>query len=74
MNSYWQPHDPVIKKITAEQALSVIETREPLGLFYVLENGTYTGIDNSSGNAWTEEFKGLRQCRRWLSDPNIENW
>jgi hypothetical protein len=73
MNSYWRQRDPVIKKITQEQASSVIETREPLGLFYVLENGTYMGIDNSSGCAWTEEFTGLRQCRRWLSDPNIEN-
>jgi hypothetical protein len=73
MKSYWLRHSEGIKKITTEQALSVIETREPLGLFYVLENGTYTGIDNSSGNAWTEEFKGLRECRRWLSDPNVEN-
>jgi hypothetical protein len=74
MKSYWLRHSEGIKKISTEWASSVIETREPLGLFYVLENGTYTGIDNSSGNAWTEEFKGLRQCRQWLSDPNIENW
>jgi hypothetical protein len=73
MKSYWLRHDRVIKKITTDQAKSVIETREPLGLFYVLENGIYTGIDNSNGYAWTEEFTGLRKCKLWLNNPNIEN-
>jgi hypothetical protein len=73
MKSYLQQRSERIKKITTEQAASVIETREPLGLFYVLENGIYIGIDNSSGDAWTEEFSGLRKCRRWLRDPRIEN-
>jgi hypothetical protein len=73
MKSYWLRRSYAIKKLTTEQATSVIETREPLGLFYVLENGTYVGIDNSFGNAWTEEFTGLRKCKRWLSNPNIEN-
>ena len=61
-----------IQKISSEQAKKIIDTRSPLGLFYVLEAGTYTGIDNSNGQAWTEEFPSLRKCKRWLRDPNIE--
>ena len=60
-----------IKKITPEEATAIIETREPRGLFYCLdENGAgelrYAGIDNRSGDAWTEDFKSLGACKRWL--------
>jgi len=49
-----------------------MDTRQPIGLFYALEAGTYVGIDNSNGYAWTEAFPNLRKCKRWLSDPDIE--
>ena len=61
-----------ILKISYEQAGRIIDTRDPLGLFYVLEAGAYIGIDNSNGQAWTEEFPNLRKCKRWLRYPNIE--
>ena len=61
-----------IQKTSHEQAERIIDTRSPLGLYYVLEAGTYIGIDNSNGQAWTEEFPNLRKCKRWLRDPNIE--
>jgi len=64
--------EPEIKKIAKEFAASIIDTRRPLGLFYVLETGVYIGIDNSNGHAWTEEFNSLRKCKRWLTNPNIE--
>ena len=60
-----------IIKITPEQAERIIETRDPLGLFYVRSGGIYIGIDNTTGHAWTEEFPNLRQCKRWLINPNI---
>ena len=62
---------PSITKITAEQAGRVIDTRSPLGLFYVLRDGVYVGIDNSNGHAWTEDFPNLRKCKRWLNNPNL---
>lgn len=61
-----------IKKISRGLAMHIISTRKPLGLFYVLESGIYTGIDNLSGNAWTESFTDLRKCECWLGNPNIE--
>ena len=40
---------------------------EPLGLFLVGEaGGTWTGIDNSTGHAWTEEFGTQAECLKWL--------
>lgn len=60
-----------IKEITSEQASVVIDTREPLGLFYLLDDGVYIGIDNSTGDAWTEEFTNLFQCKEWLRNPSL---
>ena len=62
--------NPIIKKITSERAGRIINKRYPLGLFYVLDGGVYVGIDNTTGDAWTEEFPNLRICKRWLSNPN----
>lgn len=59
----------MIKKLKPIHARVVIETRRPLGLFYVHENGVYVGIDNSTGHAWVEEFASLRQCKEWLRNP-----
>ena len=42
-------YSPEISKISYEQALSIIDTWQPLGLFYVLKAGVYVGIDNSDG-------------------------
>lgn len=60
-----------VKKITSVQAGRIINTRYPLGLFYVLDAGVYVGIDNSTGDAWTEEFPDLRTCKRWLGNPYL---
>jgi hypothetical protein len=58
--------DEDITKLTKEQASEVIETRAPTGLFYTNDNGLFIGIDNSSGDAWTEEFKTKESCFKWL--------
>lgn len=55
-----------VKKVTPEEASKIIDARKPLGWFYCIEDGLYIGIDNMHGHAWTEEFKSLSACRRWL--------
>jgi len=67
---------PEIRKITNSEATNIIETRQPLGLFYIAEEDinseiTYVGIDNRTGDAWTEEFELLSECKEWLKG-NIE--
>ena len=61
----------MIKKITASEADCIIYSRQPFGLFYLLHDGIYVGIDNSNGHAWVEEFPNLRQCKRWLLNPSV---
>ena len=56
-----------IKTITQEEAGKVIEDRKPLGLFLLVEGGKYIGIDNSNGEAWTEEFDSRFKCWNWLN-------
>lgn len=56
----------VIKQVTPEEAENIINTRAPLGLFYLIEDGVYVGIDNSTGDAWTEEFATKKDCLTWL--------
>lgn len=47
----------------------IIETRQPRGLFYTKISPTkYIGVDNRTGDAWTEDFKGIRALRRWMND------
>lgn len=60
-----------IKEIDSSYAKTIIDTRQPLGLFYLLDNGVYVGIDNSTGNAWTEEFTSVYQCKEWLINPSL---
>lgn len=50
-----------IKIITNE------ETRNrKKGLYWIKENGVFVGMDNTSGDAWVEEFNTLQECINWL--------
>jgi hypothetical protein len=63
-----------IKTITGKEGLEIIEKRKPLGSFIIEEeNGTFTGIDNSTGDAWTEEFKKKINCIDWLNGKPLED-
>lgn len=63
-----------IKEVSSEVAKNIIQNRTPLGLFYTVENGVFVAIDNSDGNAWTEEFKALSLCEAWLKRIDLEPW
>lgn len=61
-----------INLITEAEALKIIETRRPIGLFMAWEGGKAIGIDNSTGDAWTEEFPDAKACTNWLLDEGGE--
>ena len=44
-------HSLNIREITSAEAETIIDTRKPLGLFYLEENAVYVGIDNNTGDA-----------------------
>lgn len=58
---------------TVTEAIAVIETREPQGLFYVLDNDTHVAIDNTTGEAWTEEFTSQTEAQVWLTGKEDAN-
>lgn len=55
-----------IKRVSPEQLSSVIDCRTPLGLFLTKEGRTWVAVDNTTGDAWTEEFSRKRHAVRWL--------
>ena len=57
-----------VLKVSREDAEHIIRYRKPLGLFYRESNGMFIGIDNSTGDAWTEDFDRLEDCIRWLTE------
>ena len=44
----------------------VIEHRTPYGLFLTKEGHKWVAVDNTTGDAWAEEFSRKRQAVRWL--------
>lgn len=55
-----------IKRVSSKQLLSVIDHRTSLGLFLTKESRKWVAVDNTTGDAWTEEFFRKRQAIRWL--------
>lgn len=56
-----------IKSITQQEATQIIMERTPRGLFLQEDKGKYIGIDNQTGDAWTEEFNSQAACVDWLN-------
>lgn len=57
-----------IIEITKEEANKIIETKEPLGLFWLIDGDTLIVIDNSRGEAFAEEFDDKEEGLQWLKD------
>jgi hypothetical protein len=55
-----------IKQVSIQEAKEIIDKREPRGRFYTIEGYSFIGIDNETGDAWTEEFSSLEICLEWL--------
>ncbi len=56
-----------IQELTQEQMSEVIETRKPIGKFYRQEGNTFVGVDNTTGDAWTEEFNDFGTLLLWIN-------
>jgi len=61
-----------IVEINAQAAKQIIESRHPIGKFIVSDGrGTYTAIDNTTGEAFTEDFDTRDEAENWLSYAGI---
>lgn len=57
--------------VSMEKINEIIRNMKPLGLFLAREpRGTrkrmFIAVDNSTGEAWTEEFEKFSEARKWL--------
>lgn len=57
---------PKIQRVSRWFLERVIEYRTPCGLFLAREGRMWVAVDNSTFDAWTEEFPQKRQAVRWL--------
>lgn len=57
---------PKIQRVSSAFLGRVIEHRTPSGLFLTKEGRKWVAVDNTTGDAWTEEFSRKRQAVRWL--------
>ena len=55
-----------IHRVCPEFLGQVIEHCTPCGLFLAKEGRKWVAVDNSTHDAWTEEFDRKRQAIRWL--------
>lgn len=62
----------MIAVVSVERANKIIDKRETVGLFLIIENDMFVGIDNSTGEAWTEEFTDLNKCLKWLHGGELD--
>lgn len=46
--------------------IHIIDRRAPKGRFWTRDNGRFVGVDNSTGEAWTEEFDTKEACFDYL--------
>lgn len=61
-------------KTSHNDMLKIIEEREPLGKFYEFDNNIWVGVDNQTGDAWTEDFTNFDDMAHWMinSDSSID--
>ncbi len=52
--------------VDAGTIAEVIETRQPLGLFLCRGDRRWVAVDNSTGDAWTEDFRWRFRAIQWL--------
>ena len=57
---------PKIHQVSSKKLTNVIDRRTPRGLFLTKEGRTWVAVDNSTYDAWTEDFPNKCQAIRWL--------
>lgn len=53
-------------EVSQEEMSDIIESRIPTGSFYLKDGDIWIGVDNETGDAWTEEFNHSKDCFKWL--------
>lgn len=57
---------PSIQRINSSDVRNIVDSQIPKGLFLCHEKNWWVAVDNSTCDAWTEEFSEKRKAIRWL--------
>ena len=63
-----------ISEVTTDTINNVIENMKDenlYGKFYAQDGNTWIAVDNSTGEAWTEEFSSKENAIKWLEDTSL---
>lgn len=66
--------DDDISKVSLDELRAVIDSADreghyrPYGKFYAREGDAWVAVDNSTGCAWTEEFRTEKKAIAWLNE------
>lgn len=63
-----------VSKVTVDELGDIIENmkdQSKFGKFYAQEDNVWVAVDNSDGNAWTEEFSSEENAIKWLEDTSL---
>lgn len=55
-----------IKRVSIRKIGKIIERYQPYGRFLAKDGSRWVAVDNSTGDAWTEDFNSKRDAVRWL--------
>lgn len=55
------------KEVTHEGLQKIIESRQPLGKFWCVAPSAFTVCDNTTGDAWIEDFGMFDEAMLWLN-------
>ena len=61
-------------RVSGEALNHIIEERKPEGMYFTLEGSVWVAVDNSTGDALTEDFLDLEEALQWLAEPCREGW
>lgn len=62
-----------IRMVNTDEAKRILEEKEPKGLFWTISSGMYVGIDNISGNPFTQRFRNKEECFQYLKDHSSKS-
>lgn len=55
-----------IRLISRERMHTIIDRYAPIGRYMTREGRKWVACDNTTGDAWVEEFDTMKQAVKWL--------
>jgi len=61
-----------VNKEAIDYVIDNMEEEHTKGLFYLVDGDVVVGVDNSTNDAWTEEFDHVVKCKAWLKRYDLD--